>query len=145
MYFLNFAYHPSVDALVYLDIYISYRSDNRWRGCGATLLGCNPAVLVTAAHCVQGVSTSQELRVSCGARRMSLSQPSPLDRGEVRLAVSRVVTHPQYRESLLALSHGVKLFRCQCPFPAITEQLLVRFVHDIAVIMLEEGQLPCAK
>ena len=100
---------------------------------------------MTAAHCVQGVSTSQELRVSCGARRMSLSQPSPLDTGEVRLAVSRVVTHPQYRESLLALSHGVKLFRCQCPFPAITEQLLVRFVHDIAVIMLEEGQLPCAK
>ena len=28
------------------------RSDNRWRGCGAALLNCNPVVIVTAAHCV---------------------------------------------------------------------------------------------
>ena len=88
------------------------RSDNRWRGCGATLLGCNPAILVTAAHCVSGLSSPGQLRVSCGARRMSLSRASPLDQGEVRLGVRRVVAHPDYRESHLTLSQsGLKVFR----------------------------------
>ena len=107
------------------------RSDNRWRGCGATLLGCNPAVLVTAAHCLTGLNMSEEVRVSCGARRMSLSRPSPLDPGEVRLVVRRVVSHPGYRESSLTLTgRGLEMFR---------------FLHDIAVMMVEDGKLPCNK
>ena len=28
------------------------KHDNRWRGCGATLLNCKPVIIVTAAHCV---------------------------------------------------------------------------------------------
>ena len=88
------------------------RSDNRWRGCGATLLGCNPVIIVTAAHCVSGLSSPRQLRVSCGARRMSLRRPSPLDEGEVRLGVRKVVSHPQYRETSLTLQQsGLKLFR----------------------------------
>ena len=88
------------------------RSDNRWRGCGATLLGCNPVIIVTAAHCVSGLSSPRQLRVSCGARRMSLRRPSPLDEGEVRLGVRKVVSHPHYRETSLTLQQsGLKLFR----------------------------------
>ena len=33
--------------------FVVCRSDNRWRGCGATLLGCNPVIIVTAAHCLE--------------------------------------------------------------------------------------------
>ena len=40
------------------------RSDNRWRGCGAVLLSCNPAVIVTAAHCLEGVEDPAKLRVN---------------------------------------------------------------------------------
>jgi hypothetical protein len=38
------------------------RSDNRWRGCGAALLNCNPVVIVTAAHCVD-VSSNYMLMI----------------------------------------------------------------------------------
>ena len=37
----------------FLEVSTICRSDNRWRGCGAALLNCNPVVIVTAAHCVQ--------------------------------------------------------------------------------------------
>ena len=69
-------------------------------------------ILVTAAHCVTGLASPRDLRVSCGARRMSLTRPSPLDPGEVRLAVRRVVSHPNYRQTTLTLTQsGLKVFR----------------------------------
>ena len=43
---------------------VHLRSDNRWRGCGAVLLSCNPAVIVTAAHCLEGVEDPAKLRVN---------------------------------------------------------------------------------
>ena len=46
-----------------IDFHIHHRSDNRWRGCGAALLSCNPPVIVTAAHCLQGVDDPSKLRV----------------------------------------------------------------------------------
>ena len=31
-------------------------SDNKFYGCGATIINCNPVVIVSAAHCFQGVN-----------------------------------------------------------------------------------------
>lgn len=61
---------------------------------------------------VQGISDPSKLRVACGARNMSLTAPSHLDRTEVRLQVSEVVRHPGYRDPALVVdSDGVTLYR----------------------------------
>ena len=32
--------------------------DNTWYGCGASILSCNPVLIITAAHCVHNVFTN---------------------------------------------------------------------------------------
>jgi len=105
------------------------RSDNRWRGCGAALLNCNPVVIVTAAHCVQGIKDPSEVRIACGAHNMMLKQPSPLDRNEVRLEVSEILTHPEYTDPAYSFDQeGPKIYR---------------YLNDIAVIKVKNS-LPCS-
>jgi len=43
-------------------------SDNTWYGCGATLISCDPVIIVSAAHCFYGLSSFSisTLRVACG-------------------------------------------------------------------------------
>ena len=94
------------------------------------MLGCNPVVLVTAAHCLQGVKKPSELRVACGARNMSLSSPSHLDTTEVRLEVTEIVEHPKYRDPAIQFyGDGIKLHR---------------FLHDIAIIKVKTD-IPCKR
>ena len=59
----TFIQHFVLETLQMIDFHIHHRSDNRWRGCGAALLSCNPPVIVTAAHCLQGVDDPSKLRV----------------------------------------------------------------------------------
>jgi len=106
------------------------RSDNRWRGCGAALLSCNPPVIVTAAHCLEGVDDPGKLRVSCGGTNLSLSHPTAPDLGEARLQVLDIVRHPGYRDPAVSLSSkGLKVHR---------------FIHDIAVLKVST-ELPCSR
>lgn len=106
------------------------RSDNRWRGCGAALLNCNPVVIVTAAHCVQGIKDPSTVRIACGAHTMFLKEPSPLDRHEVRLEVEEILVHPEYRDPAYSLDKdGPKIFR---------------YLNDIAVIKVKNS-LPCSR
>ena len=103
-------------------------ADNSWAGCAATLLGCSPAVLVTAAHCVAGRQPG-ELRVACGGHTVTRGRPSPLEPGEARLQVIEVISHPAYRGSSLAITTaGIKLHR---------------FVNDIAVVRVAGTGVVC--
>ena len=84
-------------------------------GCAAVLVQCEPAVILSAAHCYHHLSPAAraELTVACGDHRLA-TQPgqvgcthlspgyprvkaSPVDGGEVRLAVAEVRTHPRYQ------------------------------------------------
>ena len=38
------------------------RSDGTWDGCGALLLNCRPAIILTAAHCVARYSCRRNFR-----------------------------------------------------------------------------------
>ena len=68
------------------------RSDNSFWTCGATLLSCDPLIVVSAAHCFQGTNA-----VVTGAKLAFGSfNADSQDTGEIRLAISEVINHPQY-------------------------------------------------
>lgn len=72
-------------------------SDNSFYTCGATLLSCNPTIIVSAAHCFEG-SAGQPggKKVSCGGHRMNANGPSTLDSNEQRLQITEIINHPDY-------------------------------------------------
>merc|ERR1711936_276288 len=76
--------------------------DNTFTGCAATLINCDPAILVTAAHCFGSEANtpalqydpSAPLQVSCGAHRMAESSsppllPAPLDTNEQKRFIAK--------------------------------------------------------
>merc|ERR1711874_193137 len=69
-------------------------SDGSWLGCGAVLLHCDPTIVVSAAHCFQGLQAG--LQVSCGGHRVKLGVNLPLGQYEERLPVSEIILHPSY-------------------------------------------------
>jgi len=73
-------------------------SDNSFYGCAATLLSCDPVVIVSAAHCFFGMSdfSISTLKVACGDHIVGLGESGPLDTNEVRLDISKVILHPDY-------------------------------------------------
>jgi len=78
-------------------------SDNSYYTCGATLISCNPTIIVSAAHCFEG-SNGQPggKKVSCGAHRMNANGASPLDTNEQRLTITQIINHPQYSSFIFA-------------------------------------------
>eukprot|EP00090_Calanus_glacialis_P018992 TRINITY_DN2930_c2_g1_i2.p1 TRINITY_DN2930_c2_g1~~TRINITY_DN2930_c2_g1_i2.p1 ORF type:complete len:374 (+),score=80.97 TRINITY_DN2930_c2_g1_i2:72-1193(+) len=73
-------------------------SDSEFYGCGATLLSCDPVIIVSAAHCFSGLSdfSISTLKVGCGDHIVGLGGSGPLDTNEVRLDISKVIIHPDY-------------------------------------------------
>merc|ERR1719250_244939 len=72
-------------------------SDNSYYTCGATLLSCNPTIIVSAAHCFEGANGQPGgKKISCGAHRMNANGASPLDTNEQRLTITQIINHPQY-------------------------------------------------
>jgi len=72
-------------------------SDNSFYTCGATLLSCNPTIIVSAAHCFEGAAGQPGgKKVSCGAHRMNANGPSTLDSNEQRLPITQIINHPDY-------------------------------------------------
>jgi len=78
-------------------------SDNSYYTCGATLLSCNPTIIVSAAHCFEGANGQPGgKKVSCGAHRMNANGASPLDTNEQRLTITQIINHPQYSSFIFA-------------------------------------------
>jgi len=72
-------------------------SDNSFYTCGATLLGCNPTIIISAAHCFEGSNGQPRgKKISCGAHRMNANGASPLDTNEQRLTITEIINHPSY-------------------------------------------------
>lgn len=72
-------------------------SDNSYYTCGATLLSCNPTIIISAAHCFEGTNGQPGgKKVSCGAHRMNANGASPLDTNEQRLTITQIINHPDY-------------------------------------------------
>jgi len=73
-------------------------SDFEFYTCGATLLSCDPVVIVSAAHCFSGLSdfSISTLKVACGDHIVGIGEASPLDINEVRLDISNIIIHPEY-------------------------------------------------
>eukprot|EP00090_Calanus_glacialis_P045313 TRINITY_DN8331_c0_g1_i3.p1 TRINITY_DN8331_c0_g1~~TRINITY_DN8331_c0_g1_i3.p1 ORF type:complete len:322 (+),score=117.11 TRINITY_DN8331_c0_g1_i3:77-1042(+) len=97
----------------------------KFYGCSATLLSCDPVILVTAAHCfpklkVLGITVNlrKPETVACGKYEISDSGPAPMDENEQRLDISEVIIHPSYDSKL--------------------------FTNDIALIKVE-GKFNCKK
>jgi secreted trypsin-like serine protease len=100
------------------------RSD-KFYGCSATLLSCDPVIIVTAAHCfpkmkVLGLTISlrKPETVACGKFKISDSGAAPMDENEQRLEISEAIIHPNYDGN--------------------------SFVNDIAVIKVK-GKFECKK
>jgi len=78
-------------------------SDNSYYTCGATLISCNPTIIVSAAHCFEGANGQPGgKKVSCGAHRMNANGASPLDTNEQRLTITQIINHPQYSSFIFA-------------------------------------------
>jgi len=79
----------------------------KFYGCSATLLSCNPVILVTAAHCfprikVMGITVNlrKPKSVACGKYTISESGPAPMDDNEQRLNITEVMIHSGYDDRL---------------------------------------------
>jgi len=72
-------------------------SDDSFYTCGATILSCNPTIIVSAAHCFEG-SAGQPggKKVSCGGHRMNAYGSSAMDSAEQRLDITEIINHPDY-------------------------------------------------
>ena len=97
----------------------------KFYGCSATLLSCDPVILVTAAHCfpklnILGITVNlrKPETVACGKYKISDKGPAPVDENEQRLEISEAIIHPSY--------DGRK------------------FTNDIAVIKVK-GEFDCKK
>jgi len=72
-------------------------SDDSYYTCGATLISCNPTIIVSAAHCFEGINGQPRgKKVSCGAHRMNANGASPMDTNEQRLTITQIINHPDY-------------------------------------------------
>jgi len=77
-------------------------SDHKFYGCGATILSCDPVIIVSAAHCFWGLSdfTISRLKIACGDHIVDSAyddeSEGPLDSNEVRLTINNIIFHPDY-------------------------------------------------
>ena len=93
------------------------RSYEGWHGCSAALLSCDPAIILTAAHCVEWDSEhrwpvlmllwfvarktkASELKLGFGSHVLDVYRPSPLAENEQRLEVGEIIPHPRYSRYL---------------------------------------------
>jgi len=76
-------------------------SENIFYGCGATIINCDPVIIVSAAHCFQGSDASPNgKKVSCGAHMMGdQSAAAPSDTNEERLTITEIINHPNYNDA----------------------------------------------
>ena len=79
---------------------------DKFYGCSATLLSCDPVIIVTAAHCfpkmkVLGLTINlrRPKTVACGKYKISDSGSAPMDDNEQRLEISEAIIHPHYDEN----------------------------------------------
>jgi len=74
------------------------KSDDTFDGCGATLISCDPVIIVSAAHCFQGTDANPNgKKVSCGAHMMGGGvTAAPLDTNEERLTITEIINHPDF-------------------------------------------------
>ena len=100
-------------------------SGDKFYGCSATLISCDPVIAITAAHCIPKITLpliTIKLRtpktLACGRINIDSSDPKSLESEEQRLKISQVVTHPNFNGDT--------------------------FENDIAVIKVE-GQFNCKK
>jgi len=69
-----------------------YNGDGTWYGCGATLISCDPVIIISAAHCFTGANASPNgKKVVCGDWKRDTT-----DTNEQSLAISQIINHPSY-------------------------------------------------
>ena len=81
---------------------------NKFYGCSATLLSCDPVVIVTAAHCAPKIDIpllpivirlSQPSVVACGKNNIrDDEQEETKEDEEQRLTVKKVIVHPHFND-----------------------------------------------
>ena len=100
---------------------------NKFYGCSATLLHCDPVIIVTAAHCAPKIDIPllpitiklrQPSVVACGKNFIrDDDQAETLEDEEQRLTVKEVVVHPHYNdrtyENDIALIKVSEKFNCK--------------------------------
>lgn len=86
-------------------------SSGNFAGCGATLLGCNPTIVVSAAHCFPGGASNK--KISCGGHDINRN-----DVNEQTLDIGWISIHPEYNnggnyENDIAVIKTRGTFNCQ--------------------------------
>jgi len=67
-------------------------SDGSYYGCGATIISCDPVIIISAAHCFQGAEAQPNgKKVACGAWKTT-----GVDSNEESLSIVEIINHPQY-------------------------------------------------
>jgi len=70
-------------------------SDGSFYGCGATIISCDPVIIISAAHCFQGSNASPGgKKVACGAWKLDTT-----DTNEQSLTISEIINHPNYNNA----------------------------------------------
>jgi len=95
------------------------RGEDRWLGCGAVLISCNPTIVLSAAHCFRG--SLSNLWVSCGTNQRSLTGNGRLTEYEQRREVEDVVVHPRYNSG--TNKNDIALLKVKSDFNCIERRL----------------------
>jgi len=116
------------------------RAHEGWHGCSATLLSCDPPVIITAAHCVEKTRPS-DLKLGFGSYQLSAGRPSPMAVNEQRLTVGEIITHPEYA-AYVARFGKCKGKGCTDKRRFLFNALNVSiYENDIAILKIESPEL----
>jgi len=70
-------------------------SDGSFYTCGATIISCDPVIIISAAHCFQGANASPNgKKVACGSWKLDQT-----DTNEQSLTITEIINHPSYVDS----------------------------------------------
>jgi len=71
-----------------------FKSDGSWYGCGATIINCDPVIIVSAAHCfLNGNDVPRGKKIGCGIHNLY-----EYGANEESLSITEIIKHPYYNQ-----------------------------------------------
>jgi len=93
------------------------KSDGSFYGCGATIISCDPVIIISAAHCFQGANASPGgKKVACGAWKLDAT-----DTNEQSLTITEIINHPQYVDATSA--NDIAILKVSGTFTCATDKI----------------------